>query len=253
MSRINSRQELKEYALRALGAPVILINVDDAQLEDRIDDALELFWEYHSDGSELVFLHHQIDATEKQERVIHLPPSVMSVVSVQDGTAGAGGGSTGIANTNLQYQSFITDYMNGKRLMNGGLSTFYVTNVYLQNLNDTFSTPGRKEFSFHRNRLTLMGEWEALEVGHWVAIECWMRVSEDDTSDIYNNRWLKKYVTALFKYQWGQNLTKFANVTLPGQVQVNADAIFSTAQQEIQALQDELHNNYERPPMFFTG
>lgn len=253
MSRINSRQELKDYALRALGHPVILINVDDDQLEDRIDDALQLFYQYHADGSEIVFLHHQITQQEKETKTIVLPSDVLSVLSVYDGTAAAGGGSTGIADVNLQYQAFITDFLNGKRLTDGGVSKFYVTMTYLQGLSDTFSSPSRKEFNLHNNKLSMHGDWAGLEVGHWVAIECYRPVTELTTADVFNNYWLKQYVVALFKYQWGSNLMKFSGVTLPGQVQVNAEGIFGAGQAEKDKLEQELHDKYELPPAFFTG
>lgn len=252
MSRINSRKEIKEYALRALGAPVILINIDDEQIEDRVDDALDLFWEYHADGTELVFFHHQITEEEKENQVVVLPSDVLSVISVYDGTGG-NGGSTGIANVNLQYQSYITEMMSSRRITSGGLSSYYITSSYLQGLSDTFSPPGRKEFNKHHNKLYLQGGWDAITVGHWISIEGYRPITEESTNDIWNNRWLKKYITALCKYQWGSNLMKFTGVTLPGQIQVNAQEIFNTAKEEVKELETELHQNYELPPDFFVG
>jgi hypothetical protein len=60
---VQSREQLKQYCLRALGAPVLEINVDDDQLEDRIDEALEYWRLYHSEGIEQIYAKYMITAS----------------------------------------------------------------------------------------------------------------------------------------------------------------------------------------------
>lgn len=255
MARINSREELKEYALRALGAPVLLINVDDEQLEDRIDDVLDLFWEYHADGSELVFLHHQVTQEDKDTGKFILPPGVLSVLSVYHAGSNSGGGSNGIATINLQYQAHITDIMNPRRIMLGGLGAFYITQSYLNLISDTFSAADRLTFNKHHDRLTILSDWGQVNVGDWIGIEAYIPIVPDENGggDVWNNRWLKRYTIAQFKLQWGSNLIKFAGAMLPGNIQINAEQIYSEAKEEIARLEEELKNDYQLPVDFFVG
>ena len=253
LSRINSREQLKEYCLRALGAPVLLINVDDEQLEDRIDDAFDMFWEYHADGAELSFLFHQVTQQEIDDQRIILPEGVLSVLSCLGPNSGDGGGSTGIATINLQYQMYITDIWNARRIMQGGLGAFYITQSYLNMIQDTFSTQDRLNFNMHHGRLTLLNDWASIKAGNWIAVECYTQIDPEVVGAVYNDRWLKKYCTALFKLQWGMNLIKFNGAQLPGGIAVNAEQIYNDAKQEVKDLEEELKNDYQLPVDFFVG
>lgn len=253
MGRINSREQVKEYALRKLGAPVLLINVDDEQLEDRIDDALDLWWEYHFSATELSFLHHQITQDEVDAQRIIMPDGVMSVLRVLGPNSGEGGGGNGIATINLQYQMYVTDIWNARRIMQGGLGSFYITQSYLNMISDTFSAEDRLNFNMHHGRLTLLGDWEKVKAGDWIAIEAYTKIDPDEVGSIWDNRWLKQYITAQFKAQWGSNLIKFAGAQLPGGMTVNAEQIWNDAKEELKALEEELQNNYSDPVDFFVG
>lgn len=253
MSRINSREQLKEYALRALGAPVLLINVDDEQLEDRIDDALDLFWEYHADGSELGFISHQVIQADKDSGKFTLPPGVLSVVNVYNAGSNSAGGGNGIATINLQYQSYITDVMNPRRILTGGLGNYYITQASLDLLGSTFSASDRLTFNKHHDKLVIMNDWGLISVGDWIGLEAYTIIDPDQNNDVWNNRWLKKYVIAQFKLQWGSNLIKFSGAALPGNITVNAEQIFNDAKEEVKALEEELKNDYQLPVDFFMG
>jgi hypothetical protein len=251
MARINSREEFKNYCARALGAPVLRINVDAEQVEDRVDDALDLFWEYHSDGSELVYLNIQVTPQHIADRFFQLPAETQSVLRVMHG--GSGMGSNGIANTNLQYQAYITDMMNPRKIVSAGLSQYYVTQSYLSLMNDTFSSESRINFNQHYDQLQILDSWDLITPGSWIAVEAYVKVTPEKSGDVWNNRWLKKYAIALIKKQWGTNLIKFTNASLPGGVQMNGEAILAEAQTEIETLKAELHDFYECPPSFFVG
>ena len=213
-----------------------------------------MFWEYHADGSELVFLEHQVTQAEIDAQEIVLPQGVLSVISVLGPGNGSNGGGTGIATINLQYQMYITDVMNPRRLLSGtGLSSWYITQSYLGMMSDTFSAESRLNFNKHHDRLTLLDDWAQMTDGCWVAIECYRVINPEKVGEVYNNRWLKKYTTALFKKQWGSNLIKFAGATLPGGVTVNAEQIHNDAKEEVKNLEDELKNDYQLPVDFYMG
>ena len=65
MARPNTRASFKEYCLRSLGKPVIDINVDEDQIEDRIDEAVQYFSQYHTDGVERMYLKYKVTAEDK--------------------------------------------------------------------------------------------------------------------------------------------------------------------------------------------
>lgn len=254
MAKINSRTEFKNYCLRALGAPVIQINLDDNQIEDRIEDALDLFWEYHSDGSENAILNIQLTQDMIDNNRIPLPVDTQSVISVINASSGMNGGGNGIATINLQYQEYMTDIMNPRRIMAGdGLSAYYISWSYLNMINDTFGYEKRLAFNKHYDSISIQGDISQLTEGSWLLAEVYRKVSPEKSGDVWNNRWLKKYATALIKKVWGEAMSKFTNVNLPGGVQMRGPAILNEARQEIEALEEELHSKYETPPSFFVG
>lgn len=248
--KINSREELMEYGLRALGSPVIQINVDQSQLQDRIDDALDLFWEYHNEGTELVFVSRQITQEDKDRGYIELPDNIQAVLNV---LMVDGGGSTGIATVNLSYQVFLTDIMNATRLTRGGLGDYYLSQSWLSTINQTFNTRKRLAFNWHHHRLTIQGNWSEIGVGDWLAVECYRIIHPGEVGGVYNDRWLKKYVVAQFKKQWGDNLIKYGGAQLPGGVTINAEQIYNDGRADCKELEDELKNDYQLPVDFYMG
>lgn len=249
-SRINSREEFINYGLRELGAPVVNINVDRQQLEDRVDDALDLFWEFHSDGSELMYLNHQVTEDDKTRGYIELPSDILSVLNILHIE---GQGASGIATINLAYQAYITDLVNVNRIVVGGLSSYYISQSFITLMNNTFNSPKRLTFNHHHGRVTIHGGWEKITVGDWIAVECYKAVTEDTSKNIYNNRWLKKYVVALFKRQWGNNLIKYDGAQLPGGVTVNAQRIYDDGRADCDKLEEELRQDYEYPVDFMVA
>ena len=122
-------------------------------------------------------------------------------------------------------------------------------------IGDTFSAQDRISFNKHHDRLTLQSGTAQILANDWIGIEAYIPIRPDENGggDVWNNRWLKKYVTALFKFQWGMNLVKFSQVQLPGNVVVNAEQIINDAKEEVKALEDELKNDYQLPVDFFVG
>lgn len=246
VTRITSRDQLKDYALRALGAPVLQINVDDQQLEDRIDDALDMFWEYHADGSVRSWVKYTLEQKDFDNEYLSLPDgilSVMRVLSVDNQKA----------LINLQYQMFITDIMNIKQITTGGINGYVLTNSYLNMINDFFAYEKVVKFNKHRDQLRIDCDWSQYNVGDILVIECYVIQNPEEFGETYNNYWLKQYVTALFKKQWGSNIIKFSGVNLPGNIQVNGREIYQDALEEVQKLEDRLRSEFQEPVDFLIG
>ncbi len=264
MSTPSSREELKQYALRKLGAPVIEINVDDAQLEDALDDALQMFNEYHFDGAERALYKHEITQTDIDNGYLDTdsfgftgpndaiqPGDSRSIVSVtkvfQFDEGGAGSNMFSV-----RYQMALQD-LYGLRSA-GDMSNYYITQSYISLLADFLDPEKQIRFSRVTNRLYLDMNWsETVSVGDFLVIDAYVALDPDTYTEIYNDILLKKYVTASFKKQWAMNLMKYQNFNLPGGVQFNADQLFSSAENDMSNIEETLQDKYELPPDFFTG
>jgi len=203
MANPSSREELKQYCLRRLGAPVIDINVDDEQLEDRIDDALKYYQDYHFDGTEHVYLKHQITAEDKTNQYIPIPEPVIGVVRVFDI-----GDSVNSSNLfNIRYQIHLND------LFDFTSTTFvpYVTAMrHVEQLEEIFVGKQPIRFNRHKDQLNIDMDWESdVLIGEYIIIEAYRILDPSTYTDIWSDWWLRQYTTSLFKRQWGENLKKF--------------------------------------------
>ena len=267
----NTRVTLKEHCLRSLGKPVIDINVDDDQVEDRIDDALQYFAQYHYDGVERVYLKHKITqaeidraatnasvtATDKLDNsitaawlegkgFIPVPDSVLSVIKVFD--------FTDKNTTNMfdvRYQLRLNDLYD---FSSTSMVNYEVVLRHLDFLDHVLVGEKPIRFNQHDNRLYIDMDWKNdLDEDEWLVIECYRRLDPNTYTDIFNDIYLKRYVTALFKKQWGANLSKFNGVAMVGGVTLNGQQIFSEACADIEKLETEIRTTYELNPAFMIG
>lgn len=239
---MSSREELKQRALRELGAPVLNINVADEQLEDRIDDALALFFEFNLEGSVKTYIKHTLSKEEAEENRFQLPNNVISVLGIVKEGRGFGGNAN-----NLSYVATVSDLFGS---VNQSVSNYVISTQYIETMSKLFNPEKRIWFNYSRG--LLMFE-TPLKEGDTIVLSVWVNLDPETNNILWENRWLRAYTTSLFKKQWGINLTKFTNATLPGGVSFNGEMILNEAKQEIEMLKNELHSMYEYPPMFFMG
>ena len=326
MATPTTRQGLIDYCLRELGHPVVEINVDDDQISDRIDQALQYYQDYHYDGVERIYLKHKITASE----IIIASSTATSFTSGETVTgqqSGATGrvvvyeSATGMSSsvgTSVLVRSLTGNFTTGEVLLGsttGHSSTvvsyrvgdidrgyidlddsiigvvrvlpFSATNTgldymfdlrYQLRLNDLFdllSTSiiyyqqvkqhlslidmllvGEKSFRFarHQNRLNIDMRWGSdVKLGEHLLIECWKILDPNTYPDVYNDRFLKRYATALIKKQWGNNLKKFSGIQMPGGVTLNGKEIYDEAVVELEQLEVEMRDTYQEPPRFMLG
>lgn len=230
---INSRQLLKEYCLRNLGAPVIQINVADDQLEDRIDEAIEFFHLYHYDGIERIYLPHQIKPEEIESKIIILPPSIYGVKTVIPFRLGS-------ASANLfdvQFQLRLNDLY---EMTNTSMVYFSMVMQHMRSLDLILNGFPQFEFNKIGQRLRLEVNKNRLIQDKFIVIECYQALDPDLNRALYNDRWLKEYTTALFKRQWATNLKKYQGMQLPGGVAMDGQTMYIEAMQEVQQLEEDL-------------
>ena len=254
-SSITTRVLLQDYCLRRLGHPVIEINVDDEQLSDRIDDALEFFAEYHFDGVEKVFLKHTITQTDIDNEYIAMSDpadpvggpviGVRRVLPVPNFNAF----QTGFFNEEFQLRLQDLNTFTGSSLINWSMSLSNFSMVdYL------FTVSATTLFNRKQDKLFLETDWaNKFNVGDILVIECYRILDPTQYIEVYNDLFLKKYCTALIKRQWGENLKKFEGVQLPGGVTLNGKTIYDEAIDEINKIEEEMNLKWELPPDGFMG
>lgn len=249
MSKPFSRQLLADYCLRSLGAPVIEINLDDDQIDDRIDESIQFYQEYHNDAIIRTFRKHQIAAADLQNKYIKLPQSLLFVSRV---LPLINNNSFGSSMWSARYQMMLNDIYDLQYA--GALVNYDMTRQYLELLDMMLNGVPPVRFNRHMQTLFIDVEWGyELKVGDYVIVEGYESIDPDSYNSVYNDMFLKKYTTALFKKQWGNNLKKFEGVTLPGGVTLNGQQIYNEALEEITKLEEEIQLRFEMPPVFFIG
>jgi hypothetical protein len=247
MANPNSRQGLIDYCLRRLGHPVIEINIDEDQVEDRIDDAFQFYREYHYDAVERVYLKYQITSEDMTNRYIPLNDNIVGV----DRILPFSNRSTGINIFDIRYQILINDLYS---LMSTDLIYYSQVKTQIELINQLLVGVKPVRFNRHMNRLYIDMDWEAdVDVGSFIIVECFRILDPDTFTDVYNDRFLKQYATALIKKQWGENMKKFQGVQLPGGVLLNGQQIFDEAVEELTRLEQEMQSRFELPPDMFVG
>ena len=247
MASVTSREQLKDYCLRQLGAPVIEINVDDDQVEDRIDDAFQFYREYHFDAVEKLYLKHEMTANNISSQYIEIPDAVVGVERVFPFM----NKSTGTNIFDIKYQILINDMYT---LMSTDLVYYTAVRQELELINQLLVGQKPIRFNRHMNRLMIDMDWAAdVTEGTFIIVECWRILNPDEFTNVYNDMFLKRYATALIKKQWGNNMKKFAGVQLPGGVTLNGEIVYQEAVEEIRQIETEIQSRFELPVDMFVG
>jgi hypothetical protein len=281
MAQPSSRQELIDYCKRKLGAPVLEINVADEQIEDLVDDAVQFFQERHFDGVYPTFYKYKITQDDiergragysggsvgiastsatanivgtattftyfENSNYLQMPPNVIGVnkIFMFDG-----------ANTitssmfSVKYQLFLNDiyYWGSTELL-----SYAMVKTYLEDLDFLLNTQKQIRFNKRQDRLYLDVDWSSLRDSQYVIIDCHSTLDPNDYSRVWNDSFIKPYLTSLIKKQWGQNMMKFTGVKLPGGVELNGRQMYDDAQREIDILMEKMSNTYELPPYDMIG
>ena len=248
MAAPNTRQTLIDYCLRKLGAHVLEINVDEDQISDRVDEAIQFYQEYHSDAIYKVYHKHQITTADITNEYITLPDAVLSVQRIFPLFEGNSSGNMFSA----KYQMRLNDMQTLG--FSGNLANYAQTQSYLTTMNMLFSGPEHVRFTRHMNRLHLDVDWATdITLNDYIVVDAYRTVDPTANVEVFNDMLLKRYTTALIKQQWGANLIKFEGMQLPGGVSLNGRQIYDDGTAEIAAIEEDMQLKYEMPPEFYVG
>ena len=282
MAKPASRTQLVDYCLRKLGAPVLEINLDDDQIDDLVDDAIQLFNERHFDGVERMYLKHKLTQEEIDRGTAKNTDGVGIVTTTATATAVPGIGTTitsdwyetsnflqvpdsvvGIEKIfkfdsstisggmfSIKYQLFLNDLYQFNSI---NLLQYSMTKSYLEDIDFLLTTDKQVRFNKRQDRLYIDIDWGVESVDNWLVLDCYRALDPTSFTQVYNDPFLKLYLTALMKRQWGQNLIKFRGVKLPGGIELNGREIFDDAEREIEGLRSRMSSEYEIPPYDCIG
>jgi hypothetical protein len=282
MAQPSTRQELIDYCKRQLGYPVLEINVADEQIDDLVDDAIQFFQERHFDGVYQTFYKYKVtqddidrgrarggnstvgiatttasasivgSATtqfsyEENSNYLQVPPNVIGVNKLFHFD-----GSNTLTNNmfSVKYQLFLNDiyYWGSTELL-----TYSMVKTYLEDMDFLLTTQKQIRFNKRQDRLYLDIDWGSLGVDDYLIIDCYTTLDPNDYSRVWNDSFIKPYLTALIKRQWGQNMMKFTGVKLPGGVELNGRQMYDDAQKDLEMIMEKMSNTYELPPLDMIG
>lgn len=246
MATPTTRTEFKEYCLRKLGKPVIEINVDDDQVEDRIDEALKYYWDYHFDGSDRIYYKHQITQDDITNKSFTLPENIIGAVRIFNI------GDSMVTNNlfDIRYQIALNDLYT---LTSASMIPYYMAFQHIQLMEQMLVGMQPIRYNRHMNKLNVDMDWGRVTVGNYIIVEAYSIVDPETYEDAWGDRWLALYATALIKQQWGANLTKFTGMQLPGGVMFNGEKIYNDATAEITAMEQDMLKSYSLPVYDMMG
>ena len=248
MALPTTRDEFKKYCLRQLGWPVVGMNLNDDQIDDRIDEALSYYADYHFDGSEKVYYKHQVSQTDKDNKYITVPDNVLGAVNVFPINFSSSSSDAGIFS--IQYQIMLNELYT---LTSQSMIPYVMAMQHLEFLEQILV--GQKPIRFNRNmnRVYLDMNWDLVEPGVFLVIEAYQVVDPTQYAHVWKDRWLGRYAATLIKQQWGTNLKKLKGVKLPGGVELNGQDIYNEATIERAVLEKEMIFSYSLPVTDMIG
>lgn len=242
-----TRAEFKSFCLRKLGAPVIQVNVSDDQIDDRVDEALKFYADYHFDGSNKIYYKHQLQAADVANKYITLPENIIGTVQIFP-VADPSIRSDDMFN--IRYQIALNDLYS---LTSTSLVPYYMVREHLALISEILVGRQPIRYQRHRNRLDIDMNWDNVKAGDFLLVEAYEVIDPNEYTDVWGDRWLANYCSVLLQMQWANNLMKYKNVPLPGGVMFNAEDIMRRAETDKKNLEEEMINSYSIPPQDFYG
>lgn len=247
MAQVTNRTQLGEYIFRALGYPLHEVDVTPDQLDDRIDQAIAFFNEHYFDGIVRMYLKHQVTQTDIDNKYITIPDHVWGVTAIFPFSNTA---STQPNIFDLQYQLRQWDL---RDLSSTSLVYYNQVMSHLALIDNILTKQTQFRFNRLTDKLYLDMDWTTrVQVDSWLLIDCYSALDPNESPKFWNNRMFKEYCIALTKQQWGQNLSKYQNITLPGGITYDGQGMKEEGLQEMKDIEEEIINN-SAPLDWFVG
>lgn len=246
MAEPTTREEFKEYCLRKIGKGVLQINVTDAQVEDRIDEALKYYYDYHFDGTEKMYLKHTITANNISTKSIEIPENIIGVINIFDvGT---------FTNANnmfsYRYQLALNDMYS---LTSQGMASYHYAMTNIALIEELLIGKKPIRYNRHTNVLYIDMNWDIVQEGQFFIVEAYQIVDPEVFADVWRDRWLQNYTAQLIKRQWGENVSKFTAMQLPGGMAFDGSRIVAESQTALDKLEEQMIRDFSLPVTDLVG
>jgi hypothetical protein len=246
MATPTSNTDFKEFCLRKLGKGVIEINVSNAQVDDRVDEAINFYQDYHFDGTERTFYKKQITQDDKDNKYISLPDNIIGAVNIFD--IGDADNTNNLFN--IRYQIALNDLYT---LTSQSLVPYYMAFQHLELYEQILIGKQPIRYNRHKNLFHIDMDWDKLSVGEYLIIEAYQVIDPDTYTKMYGDYWLQRYATALIKIQWGENLKKFQGMQMPGGMIMDGVSIYNEGVRDKEQLEMEMRTSYSLPAADMIG
>jgi hypothetical protein len=245
VSNPRTRDDFREWCLRQLGEPVMKVNINDEQLEDAIDSALQFFRDFHFDGVEHWYVSHQIDATDLTNKYITVDDDIIGITRVFP----VGSTNASINMFDLRYQLRLHDLYD---FTSTSYVNYVLTQQHIRTLDLLFTGETPIRFNRHTHKLYCDWNWGAgaIGLGEYLVMEGFKVVDPDAYADVWNDRMFKRLGTAHVKKIWGQNMKKYSGMKLPGSIVMNGQTVYDEAVAEIAEVEAIIQSTYQEPPAF---
>lgn len=244
MPRPTSKEEVMEWAMRKLGAPVIEINVDEDQVEERVEEAFEYFQDFHYEATERVLLKHQITQEDIDNQYIPTSPLVQAVFQVF---------SIPMGGTNMMSLDYHMRVNSLNDIRGGNWISYQMAQSHLSMIRYMMEGNIGFRFSRYKQRLYIDADWNKIAPDQFLVIEAQRFLDPNLYTELWGDKMLLKLSTAYIKQQWGNNMKKFQGMQLPGGIEMNGQTIYDEATQEIEKLEEEIKAIYQVPAAMFVG
>jgi len=248
MALPSNRTEFLEYCMRKLGKGAIDINVTQHQAQDRIDEAIEHFQEYHDDGSERAFISYQLtaaDITNKYILLANLSPKPLGISRFLSTKSAKGG--TSFFDVEYQYMDSHVHSLSGSQMQ-----YYYFAMQHLEHIENIFDFHTSINFNKHSTKVEIFEDWGTFSADDYLVFDSLVELSET-TSTMWTNKWLRDYTTALIKHQWGSNLSKYDGLQTIGGVTFSGRQILDDANLDIEKLELLIKDTEAAPLGVFIG
>lgn len=220
-----SKDEFKEYCLKNLGKPILTINVENNQVEEKINEALIFYNKYTSELTKKTYYKYKITESDRTNGYVTLPENVIGKVNIFS-----------ITDSN-EYQ-YIFD--NVQDFSDHELLNIYMDTKQLETVTQVFSEKQPLSFQRSANLLYIDSDWNNLPVGQYIVVECNEIIKPNLYFEIWQESWIQEYVITLIREQWGENLSKFASIQLPGVNVFNGEKMSYEARKTKTKLEEDL-------------
>lgn len=242
-----TRNQFKDYCLRRLGSPVIDINVADSQVEDRIDEAILYYRDYHYDGVEHVLDPHKITSSDKTNKYITIPETTIGITRILPFSTSNSSSTL----FNVRYQVHLNDLFD---FSSESLLPYAMSMERVALMEELFTGLRPIRYNRHLDKLNIDMDWDNdVSVDDYIILDAYKIVDPDTYTDVWGDRWLARYASALIKRQWGSNISKFEGMQLPGGQTFNAANIVSESIEELNKLEEEMITSYSLPVYDMIG